>query len=339
MPPRDITATPSIDPIQDISRRRLLTVLPGLVILAGGISCSDDDDEPTVDATGETAVASTPTPAPTTRVVNHAFGQTEVPANPQRVVVTDNNALPYILELGVVPIAAGTLDGAEFHEALDSLGAETITPFLRDEPDYELVASLDPDLIIGSSFTLLNRVTDGVATYENIAPVTAVDSDLPVFEQIRGYARILNREERGEELITGFQQSIRSLAADLSVQEISIVRAFGEADIFIYTEAEPFTSLWVDLLGVTVVPGTENASDAGTIIASPERLGELQGQALVVISGLERLEQNPLWDLLPAVQAGHVYHVGDYLTYVGNGGLDALQQQIVGIAEFLAGIN
>lgn len=334
MLPRDITITPSIDPIVDITRRRLLTAIPALGLVAAGVSCGDDDDDTAADESPSPSA----TAAPTTRRVNHAFGQVEVPANPQRVIVTDNNALPFVLELGVVPLAAGSLDGT-FHPALDALGASDIVPFARDEPDYELVASLDPDLIIGSSFTILNRVADGVATYERLAPLAAVDSDLPIFEQIRGYARILGREERAEALIAEFQTSIRDLATDVSVEEISIARAFGDADVFIYTETEPFTSLWLDLLGVRCVPNSEGASAAGTIIAPAERLGDLQGEALVVIFGLERLEKNPLWSLLPSVQAGRVHHVGDYLTYAGNGGLNALREQIVGIARFLASIT
>lgn len=339
MPPRDFRTTPTLDPVEDITRRRLLTALPALTLLAGGVSCGDDDDDDdddNADPTGTSSPSATATPA--TRMVNHAFGQLEVPMTPERVVVTDNNALPYVLELGVVPVAAGALDGT-FHEALTPLGAADITPFPRDDPDYELVASLDPDLIVGSSFTLLNRVKDGVATYERMAPLAAVDSDLPVFEQIRGYGRIVNREARAEELIAEFQGSIRSLAANVTVTNISIARAFGESDIFIYTGAEPFTSLWVELLGVATVPDASAATPAGTIIAPAERLGELQGEALIVISGIERLEQNPLWSLLPAVQADRVHHVGDYLTYAGNGGLSALRDQIVGIAEFLARIK
>ena len=321
-------------PIEDITRRRFLTAFPALGIVAAGIACSDDDAAP-----------EEPTPsAPTTRTINAAFGTVEVPANPKRVVVADNVALPYILELGVVPIAAGTLEpsyfgGHDFHPALYDLGIADSVPFQRDTPDYELVARMQPDLIIGSTFALVNRVADGVETYRKLAPVAAVDSDLPVFEQIRGYAQILGREAEAEKLIADFESSIRSIATRVSVEEISIARAFGDSQIFIYTEKEPFTSLWLDLLGVKVVPGPKGASASGTIIAPAERLGELKGEALVVIFGIERLEQNPLWPLLPAVQAGNVHHAGDYLVYSGNGGLNALREQIIGIAEFLASIG
>ena len=118
-----------------------------------------------------------------------------------------------------------------------------------------------------------------------------------------------------------------------------LVRPFGDADIFIYTEREPFTALWLDLLGVTAVPGPEEASEAGTIIVSAERLSVLEGEALIVVDGLDRMETKALWPLLPAVEAGHVHSMADYLTYNGGGGLSALREQIVGIAEFLASIE
>ena len=54
-----------------------------------------------------------------------------------------------------------------------------------------------------------------------MAPLVAVDSDLPVFEQIRAYGRIFGREDRAEALIAEFEDSIRELAADVSVETIS----------------------------------------------------------------------------------------------------------------------
>lgn len=321
--------------IEDATRRQFITGVGAAALAAAFLAACGEEDDPTNTPTG--------TPEATTRTVDHAFGTTEIPANPQRVIVTDNNALPYVLELGVTPIAAGTLegffDGQDFHPALSSLGADGIVSFARDTPDYELIAGMNPDLIIGASFPLLNRVEGGTTTYEQMAPVVAVDSDLPVFEQIRGYGRILGREAEAEALIAGFEGSIRDLASDVAVEQISIVRPFGDTDIFIYTEKEPFTALWLDLLGVSVVPGPEEASAGGSIIVSSERIADLQGEALIVVDGIERLETNPLWPLLPAVQAGHVHSMGDYLTYNGGGGLNALRDQIVGIAEFLAGIR
>lgn len=60
------------------------------------------------------------------------------------------------------------------------------------------------------------------------------------------------------------------------MKEISVARAFGDSQVFIYTEKEPFTALWLDLLTVKAVPdSTAGASAAGTIIAPAERLGEL----------------------------------------------------------------
>jgi iron complex transport system substrate-binding protein len=323
-------------PIEDATRREFITGVGAAALAAAFLAaCGDDDGD---------AATPTSTPEPTTRSVDHAFGTIDVPVNPQRVVVTDNVALPYVLELGVIPIAAGTLaasvyDVRNFHPALYDLGVADSRPFSRDEPDYELVASLRPDLIIGSTFALVNRIPDGVATFGRMAPLAAVDSDLPVFEQIRGYGRILGRKEQAEALIADFEASIRGLAEDVSVNRISVARAYGESDIFIYTEAEPYTALWFDLLGVTIVPGPEGASESGTIIASAERLSELQGDALIAIDGIDRLEGNPLWTLLPAVQAGRVHSVGDYLVYSGTGGLEAFRQQIVGIAEFLASLE
>lgn len=94
MPPRDlISLTPGYPlQVEDITRREILKGAFALPLIAAGVSCGDDDHP---DATGESASPiATATSVPTTRMVNHALGSTEVPFAPKRVVVADNSPCP-----------------------------------------------------------------------------------------------------------------------------------------------------------------------------------------------------------------------------------------------------
>ena len=83
------------------------------------------------------------------------------------------------------------------------------------------------------------------------------------------------------------------------------------------------------------MPGPEGTTAAGALILSGERMRDAAGEALVIFGDDSRLAANPLFALLPAVQAGRVDNAGSYLTYAGTDGLRPLQTQLVGIARAL----
>jgi iron complex transport system substrate-binding protein len=153
---------------------RLVILLP---LVAAVAACGGDDDSsattvaPTTTAapaTTTTDVAATSTAAPTTaastttappattapagpHVVQHAMGATEVPGDPQRVVVLDSSFLDASIALGVVPVGAteGTAGiglPAYLGDSISDieLVGDTTTPNL------ELVAAMQPDLILAA---------------------------------------------------------------------------------------------------------------------------------------------------------------------------------------------
>ena len=140
--------------------------------------------------------------------VEHKYGSTVIPSAPERVVsvgLTDQDA---ILALGVTPV--GVLDwfGDQPHAvwpwAQDELGdAEPAIVGLDTELNYELIASLRPDLIIGAHSGLAE---DQYTTLSQIAPTVAqsgeyADYGAPWQEQTRVIGRALGRAERAEQLI------------------------------------------------------------------------------------------------------------------------------------------
>src|SRR5262245_19339590 len=110
----------TIPTIEDLTRRQFMSSALAAALL---IACSDED-KPNVATTAA-------------RSVKDAYGNSiEVPVAAQRVVAADNGTLPWLLELGVVPVAAGSVGttpngGTDFPQALYALGANKVKPFNR----------------------------------------------------------------------------------------------------------------------------------------------------------------------------------------------------------------
>lgn len=81
-----------------------------------------------------------------TVTVEHAQGSTEVPADPQRVVVLDMGVLDTLDTLGVEVVGLPKANVPSFLSEYES--DEYTDVGTLQEPDYEALARLDPDLVI-----------------------------------------------------------------------------------------------------------------------------------------------------------------------------------------------
>src|SRR5699024_2283272 len=111
--------------------------------------------------------------------IDHAFGTTTIESAPQRVVTLGWGSHEAALALGVVPVgmeaqtyAAGD-DGQLpwVTEKRQEMGAEvTMIPATVEEPAYEVIAELEPDLILApysgitkEQYSLLTEIAPTVA--------------------------------------------------------------------------------------------------------------------------------------------------------------------------------
>jgi iron complex transport system substrate-binding protein len=117
----------------------------------------------------EAAVAPTATVA-ITRLFKHALGETEIPAKPQRVALTNDFILTNLLAVGYKPLASGGMaDGTFRVNQFDTTGIMHIGQ--QNQPDLEQLAALNPELIIGT--TLSNDIYPKLS---QIAPTVIVDT-------------------------------------------------------------------------------------------------------------------------------------------------------------------
>jgi iron complex transport system substrate-binding protein len=85
------------------------------------------------------------------REITHAMGVTDVPDNPQRVVILTNEGTEALLYLGVVPVgAAQSWSGDPWYDHIAAPLADTVALGTELAVNLEILATLEPDLILGT---------------------------------------------------------------------------------------------------------------------------------------------------------------------------------------------
>lgn len=271
-------------------------------------------------------MASTPALAlecePGFRTFTHAAGEDCIPADPQRIVtLQDQNGLLPLMELGVRPIASAghiTDSGEQTYRRMqgyDTSGIEFIGTY--GEPDIELVAAQNPDLIIASPWP-----ADAYEQYSKIAPTIIIDmfnNDLEV--ALFQFADAVNKIEVAEELQLGLQQKVETLRSILNTRldqtTLSVIGMEWQGDGF---DVLPETQAWgaiKRLLQPTMTPPERNVLDGET--RSIETLSEHEADVMFLLTfdsdqsansrSFEEFASRPLVQALPVVKAGQLFNL------------------------------
>lgn len=199
------------------SRPARLAALGTVVALAAALltGCGS-----TAEATAKNATYSTAPSDAFPVTVSHQFGETTIDAEPQRVVVVGLTEQDILLELGTPPIATtewyGEQPFAVWPWATDLLnGAEPTVLSSTDGFEFEKIASLKPDLIVGTN---ANMTADDYTKLSAIAPtVTSIPGAERYFsdwqDQTRQIAQAMGRTAEGEALISGVEDAYETAAA------------------------------------------------------------------------------------------------------------------------------
>lgn len=301
---------------QKTHHRRTLSRLlrQGLLAIAVAVWAIACQRAPTVD-----------TSSPNCRMITHPLGETCVPVQVNRVVALDHTSAGDLLSLGVVPVGvANNLlpQLAELLPGVPRLGQS-------EQINLEALAALQPDLIIGAPW-------DMEGTYDKlsaIAPTVAVDMQTTADWQrpFRFHGQVLGMEAKAEEVLAQYQQRIEALSAQLAEPQqtqVSLVRVMAESgQIGLYLKNCFGGSILADL-EVARPPsqnfGTPDQPPFVNVI-SREALPQADGDVILLFTfgatpeiaaaaeaELERLQTDPLWQSLQAVQQNQVYPVGHY---------------------------
>lgn len=266
-----------------------------------------------------------------TITLRHAFGETTIPKNPERVIIADPLTLGAYASLGEVPLAAC---GYPLDTGVGKFGL-LVTPLLEGATEHlggcqsfgsgfplEQMLTLDPDLILigaglagqENSYTLLSE----------IAPTVAIPFDgserLRYFEDI---ARVVGKEEVAQTRIQAHYDRLADIEAQLTDPVDIVVVSLRSAGLTLYG-ADFSVNTSLVRMGLTFEPAVSSLpsylpEQQRARDLSFERLDLLDSADLIIIEenavGSENQEvfeeqvNSPLWQSLSAVQQGNILFI------------------------------
>lgn len=221
-----------------------------------------------------------PEQAESTHPVEHARGVTEVPTDPQRVVVLEPVQLDTAIAVGVTPVGAAVPTTAS--DLPDYLGeaARSITAVgTVTTPEIEKIAALNPDLIIGTD-TRHGELYDQLAA---IAPTVFMESQSdPWQENSVLIAEALGNRAEGEQLLADYNDRCAEIADTYQTEgrTAQLIRPRDDA-LTVYGPIS-FAGSTLECAGFTI---PERDWQGGiSIDLSPELISEVQADLVLVTS-------------------------------------------------------
>lgn len=285
-----------------VARLTAVVAAAGLALAGCGGSTTTAGSDPTPTATasaesGTTAASAVAGPATDTFpvTVEHRFGSTTIPAEPQRVVVVGLTEQDVLLELGVIPVATtewyGEQPDAVWPWARELLGdAHPAVLDPKEGPQLERIAALTPDLIVGTNAGLTQQQYDQLS---RIAPtVTSVPGSEEYFsswqDQTLQIARSVGRTAAGQALIDRVEQRYAQVRAE-HPQFQGRTATFSQGapyDGVLYVYPNGVNTDFLTELGLTITSGLEKFQPTPGLQAqvSAENLDVIDADVIVFAS-------------------------------------------------------
>ena len=271
-------------------------------------TATEEPSADTADASSDTTTDNAAFPV----TIEHTYGETTIESEPLRVVSVGFGEHDGLLALGVIPVAVrdwyGEQPFATWPWAQDELGDAEPVVLASDEENFEQIAALEPDLIMGISSGMTE---EQYATLSAIAPTIAqpeeyIDYGTPWDVALEITGRAVGRSAEAEQLIADTEQ----MFADAVAEHPEFVGASAAVTFFFEDQpgaygTEDIRSRTLTELGF-VIPSEidELAGDAFFVSISPEDLSIIDTDVVVWI-GLGEDTTAAVRDLptRPAMQA------------------------------------
>lgn len=267
-----------------------------------------------------------------------------IPAEPQRVVVLDHSfSLGIGLELGL-PIVGAPLSRMSDEELLEKAKAAGVEDIgFVTEPSLERIVALQPDLIV--AFTGNRGLAESVyPMFSQLAPTL-----LDISGEWRGFydtvADLTGGADKVDGLFAAYEARLGEVRAKVPEIDVSVVR-ITPWDFQVYTETPGAYAPFEVLAEAGVHRSAYETAPDGPALKRPdwEELAALDGKILLYIVGgtndsatsgrHEEVIGNPLWQMLPAVQAGRVHRI-DPATWMEFSGLPSAHKVLDDIERFI----
>ncbi|KIQ00310.1 iron ABC transporter permease [Agrobacterium tumefaciens] len=263
-----------------------------------------------------------------------------IPQAPKRVVTLDPLiTLGMLIELEA-PVVATPYMAITDEAVLDVVKAKKMVDLGNPkEPSLERVAALKPDLIIGSA-----EVHSGI--YEQVAKIapTVLFKHMDWKIYLERLSQVTGREGVAKTSLDAYHIRVAEIRERMKGKKLTVSSVRLAPDQFVVFVDGPKAYAPFAVLheaGVKRSPYETVTDD--TIVKRPdwEELGNLDGDVLLYVSasGFEsgpddalekQVTENPLWQLLPAVQAGRTHRVnrGPWQSFHGIGSANRILDDV-----------
>lgn len=253
--------------------------------------------------------------------VGHKYGTTTLTQAPKRVVslgMTDQDPL---IALGVVPVATrewfGKVPGAIFPWAKPLVGSAPLPQVLTFELDFEAIAALSPDLIIGLSSALTK---EEYVTLSKIAPTVAQPGDVVDWAvswqaATRTVGAALGKPAEAEKLIAGVEKKFtdaRKAHPAFAGKKAQVLSSWGWPNTFYAYGSQDARGRLLTGLGFQSVAEIDTL--AGTSFGasmSRERLNLVDIDAVIWMTSSpaeeKALKADPVWTKLKVAKEGREF--------------------------------
>ncbi|WP_370162773.1 ABC transporter substrate-binding protein [Limimaricola soesokkakensis] len=281
------------------------------------------------------AVAGLVATASSAREVTHALGTTEVPDAPERVVVLEFSFVDALAAVDLPPVGIADDNKRERIQPVlrDIIGDEWTSVGTRKTPSLEVIASLQPDLIIADK-------TRHEAIYETlgqIAPTVVYDSLTgdygDVLDEAVRIGEAVGRAEEMAQFQKNHEERMAAIRDEVATEidgreaQFGVINANG---LWLHSPQSYVGSL-LDYFGFAPVMDATGDDNYGELYqqVTLEQVSELDPGVLILgkSEGEPSLDQDwadeALWQEIDAVQSGNVFDVSSDLWSRSRGMLTA----------------
>ncbi|WP_084519152.1 ABC transporter substrate-binding protein [Nocardia mexicana] len=281
------------------------------------------------------ALPSAPDQRSGTHTVAQPAGPTQVPADPQRIVVLDTTALDAVCALGLWErvVGATTLAGEAPQPTYMGTGVQKI-PGVGGigAPDVQAIAALRPDLILGGDGSV--DALRGIAPTVQAGPGNWQST-------FTGYAEAMGRSNAGAKALADYRTAARdtgtAVAANLS--QASVIRFAPSADIQVQGD-DSFAGQVLADAGVQRPVAQRGASFSVSSLSSADDRNKIEGDIVYLMfdgpdgkTHGEKVMDGPDWEKVSAVIDKRDFAVDDAIWH--GTGLTAARALLTDLAKSL----
>ncbi|WP_404450674.1 helical backbone metal receptor [Virgibacillus necropolis] len=281
----------------------IVMILALISLVACGTVSGEDatKNEKKDDASGETIT------------VKHEMGETEVPANPKKIVALEFSYVDALAALGISPVGiADDNDESRIIEPIRKKIDDYTSVGTRKQPSMEIISSLKPDLIIAD----LQRHKDVYEQLSDIAPTIMLTSLSADYNQIlEGFEKIayaVGKEEKGKEVLESHKKRMEEIKAKVPENEDrTVLPAVVTADGFYAHNMASYTGSLLESIGLknAIQDGSDRYNKINleqVVKFNPDVFFFMQAGEETIV---DQWKDNPLWQNINAVKSDQVYTV------------------------------